>query len=77
MVLLTSKEIASLMAYKGMSVQDAADYALKTELVGLGGAGGAIALDKHGNFATPYTDTGMYRGWVREDGVVEVRIYER
>src|SRR5262245_26291676 len=77
MVLLTSKEIASLMAYKGMSVQDAADYALKTELVGLGGAGGAIALDKHGNFATPYTDNGMYRGWVREDGVVEVRIYER
>jgi hypothetical protein len=27
--------------------------------------------------ATPYTDTGMYRGWLREDGVVEVRIYER
>jgi beta-aspartyl-peptidase (threonine type) len=77
MVLLTSKEIASLMAYKGMSVQDAADYALKTELVGLGGSGGAIALDKHGNFATPYTDTGMYRGWVREDGAIEVRIYER
>jgi beta-aspartyl-peptidase (threonine type) len=77
MVLLTSKEIASLMAYKGMSVQEAADYALKTELVGLGGSGGAIALDKHGNFATPYTETGMYRGWVREDGVVEVRIYER
>jgi beta-aspartyl-peptidase (threonine type) len=77
MVLLTSKEIASLMAYKGMSVRDAAEYALKTELVGLGGSGGAIALDTHGNFATPYTDTGMYRGWVREDGVVEVRIYER
>jgi L-asparaginase / beta-aspartyl-peptidase len=77
MVLLTAKEIASLMAYKGMSVQEAADYALKTELVALGGSGGAIALDKNGNFATPYTETGMYRGWVRSDGVIEVRIYER
>ena len=77
MVLLTAKEIAVLMAYRGMSVQDAADHALKVELVGLGGSGGAIALDKNGNFATPYTDNGMYRGWVREDGVIEVRIYDR
>ena len=39
--------------------------------------GGAIALDKNGNFATPFTDNVMYRGWVREDGVIEVRIYGR
>jgi beta-aspartyl-peptidase (threonine type) len=77
MVLLTAKEIASLMSYRGMSVQEAADHALKKELVELGGSGGAIALDKNGNFATPYTENGMYRGWVRGDGVIEVRIYER
>jgi L-asparaginase / beta-aspartyl-peptidase len=77
MVLLTSKEIASLMKYRGLSVQEAADDALKVQLVALGGSGGAIALDKNGNFATPYTDTGMYRGWVRADGVIEVRIYDR
>ena len=77
MVLLTSKEIASLMKYKGLSVQEAADNALKVQLVGLGGSGGAIALDKNGNFATPYTENGMYRGWVRADGVIEVRIYDR
>lgn len=77
MVLLTGKEIASLMSYRGMAVQEAADYALKKELVDLGGSGGAIALDKNGNFATPYTENGMYRGWVRGDGVIEVRIYER
>ena len=57
MVLLTSKEIASLMKYRGMSVQDAADNALKVQLVGLGGSGGAIALDKNGNFATPSPKT--------------------
>ena len=77
MVLLTSKEISSLMKYKGMSVQEAADNALKTQLVALGGSGGVIALDKNGNFATPYTENGMYRGWVRADGVIEVRIDDR
>ena len=77
MVLLTAKEIASLMKYKGLSVQEAADNALKVQLVALGGSGGAIALDKNGNFATPYTENGMYRGWVRADGVIEVRIYDK
>ena len=56
---------------------DAADHFLKKELVDLGGSGGAIALDKDGNFATPYNENGMYRGWVRGDGLIEVRIYER
>ena len=77
MVLLTSKEIASLMKYKGLSVQEAADNAMKVQLKALGGSGGAIALDKNGNFATPYTENGMYRGWVRADGVIEVRIYDK
>jgi beta-aspartyl-peptidase (threonine type) len=77
MVLLTSKEIASLMTYKGLSVQEAADNAMNVQLKALGGSGGAIALDKNGNFATPYTENGMYRGWVRADGVIEVRIYDQ
>lgn len=77
MVLLTAKEIASLMQYRGMSVGEAADDAVKRQLVALGGGGGAIAMDAQGNVATPYTGEGMYRGWVREDGVIEVRIYER
>ena len=76
MVLLTAKEIASLMKYKGLSVQEAADNALKIQLVALGGSGGAIALDKNGNFATPYTENGMYRAGAR-DGVIEVRIYDK
>ena len=36
MVLLTSKEIASLMKCRGLSVQEAADNALKVQLVGSG-----------------------------------------
>jgi beta-aspartyl-peptidase (threonine type) len=77
MVLLTAKEIASLMAYRGMSVEEAAHNAVKEQLVALGGGGGAIVLDTKGNIAMPYTGKGMYRGWVREDGTIHVRIHEQ
>jgi beta-aspartyl-peptidase (threonine type) len=70
MVLLTAKEIAVLMAYRGMSVQAAADHALKVELAALGGEGGAIVVDREGGIAMTYTGDGMYRGWVREDGKI-------
>jgi beta-aspartyl-peptidase (threonine type) len=77
MVLLTAKEISSLMRYRGMSVEEAAENAVKVQLVSIGGSGGAIAMDSEGNVAMPFTGDGMYRGWVREDGRIEVRIFDR
>ena len=76
MVLLTSKDIAALMAYKGMSIEDAANLVVKKKLVGIGGGGGAIAIDKDGNIAMPYTGDGMYRGYVGSDGKIVVKIYD-
>jgi len=77
MVLLTAKEISSLMQYRGMSVQDAADDAVKVQLVKLGGGGGAIAMDPKGNIAMTFTGEGMYRGWVKENEQIEVRIFDQ
>ena len=77
MVLLTAKEISALMQYRGMSVTEAADHAVKVLLVQLGGGGGAVAIDKAGKIAMPFTGDGMYRGWVRADGKIEVRIHDR
>ena len=34
-----------------------------------------IALDRHGNLATPFNTEGMYRGWVTRRGDVVVKIY--
>ncbi len=73
---MTAKEISSLVRYRGMSVEEAADNAIKVQLVELGGGGGAIVMDNEGNIAMPFTGNGMYRGWVREDGQIEVRIYD-
>lgn len=75
MVLLTSKEISALMAHKGMSLKDAANLVVKEQLVKIGGGGGAVAIDKDGHVAMPYTGNGMYRGYALADGKVVVKIY--
>ncbi|HEY0368113.1 MAG TPA: isoaspartyl peptidase/L-asparaginase [Chthoniobacterales bacterium] len=68
-------EISALVAYKDMSVSDAAESALaKAEK--LGGKGGVIALDRNGSFAMPFNSDGMYRGHIGPDGKAVVEIYK-
>jgi len=71
-----SYDIAALMKYRGLSVQEAADQVVNKTLKAVPGAeGGVIALDRNGNFATPFNSEGMYRGWIGVDGVPHVEIY--
>ena len=69
-------DIAALMKYKGMTVQQAADEVVNHKLVDVKGEGGVIALDRNGNFAMPFNTDGMYRGWIAEDGTPHVEIYK-
>jgi L-asparaginase / beta-aspartyl-peptidase len=70
-------DIAALMKYKGMTVQQAATEVINHKLTAINGAeGGVIALDRNGNFATPFNTEGMYRGWIAADGVAHVEIYK-
>jgi beta-aspartyl-peptidase (threonine type) len=75
LVLLTSKEISSLIAHRGMTLEEAVHHVIKNELVGIGGEGGAIAIDRNGHVAMVFTGEGMYRGYVLDDGKVIVKIY--
>jgi beta-aspartyl-peptidase (threonine type) len=61
-------DICARVAYRGDSLQAAADEVLMGVVPGLGGDGGAIALDADGNIAMPFNTSGMYRGWVKPDG---------
>ena len=71
-----SYDIAALMKYRGLSVQEAADQVINKTLKAVPGAeGGVIALDRNGNFATPFNSEGMYRGWIGVDGTPHVEIY--
>src|SRR4051795_13419424 len=69
-------DIAALYKYKGMTVQQAGNEVIHKKLEPVGGDGGAIILDRKGNFATPFNTEGMYRGWIGPDGVPHVEIYK-
>jgi len=73
---VVAHDIAALMEYRGLSVKDAAELVVLKKLKELGGDGGVIALDRHGNFAQPFNTEGMYRGHIRADGRPVVAIYK-
>lgn len=77
MRLLSARETAVLMTYRGLSVQEALDDVIRSKLVSLGGEGGAVAMDRLGNVGMSFSGRGMYRGRVRSDGRMEVAVYER
>jgi beta-aspartyl-peptidase (threonine type) len=47
------------------------------EIGGLGGDGGLIALDRHGNIAQPFNSQGMKRAWLTPAGEVGVEVFGR
>lgn len=64
-------EIASLIAYKGLSLEQATQQVLG-ELSGSKVGAGLVAVDAEGNIVAPYNTEGMYRGWVTPDGLLHV-----
>jgi L-asparaginase / beta-aspartyl-peptidase len=71
---VVAHDISAQMQYGGKSVAQAAESAL--EKVGkIGGTGGLISIDRRGNFAMPFSTSGMYRGWIGADAEPHVLIY--
>src|SRR5207253_2583047 len=71
-----ARDICSLMEYRAMPVQQAADMVIKQKLQNLGGDGGIIAMDKFGNMAISFNSEGMYRAYIDSDGKPVVQIYK-
>jgi beta-aspartyl-peptidase (threonine type) len=69
-------DISCLMEYKGLTLKQACDLVVKDKLVKMGGEGGLIAIDSHGNIELPFNTDGMYRAYRTGDGQSVVRIYE-
>jgi len=68
-------EVSTLMEYRGMKLQEAAQTALDA-VKKLGGSGGLIAIDKNGEVALLFNTNGMYRGHVDPSGKLVVEIYK-
>ncbi|OGU76363.1 MAG: beta-aspartyl-peptidase [Ignavibacteria bacterium RBG_16_34_14] len=66
--------VSALMEFKGMNLKQAADEVIFKMLKK--DDGGIIAVDKEGNYTTPFNTSGMYRGVANSDGVFEVKIWE-
>jgi beta-aspartyl-peptidase (threonine type) len=70
-----AREICNLVAFKGMSLQQAADQVIHQELEALHGDGGVIAITPDGQMAWSFNTPGMFRVRQTEGGKVEVKIY--
>jgi L-asparaginase / beta-aspartyl-peptidase len=69
-------DVACLMEYKGLSLEDAARIVVQDKLAPVGGEGGLIAVDAAGNITLPFNSEGMYRASRVEGGEAMVAIYK-
>lgn len=72
---LAAYDIAALMEYGGLSLQEACDAVVMEKLPALCGSGGLIAVDREGNVALPFNSEGMYRAWGYAGDAPSVGIY--
>lgn len=68
-------DVSCLMEYKGLSLSEAASEVINKRLLEIGGDGGLIAVDIHGNIAMPFNTEGMYRGSRTSFGEKKISIY--
>lgn len=71
---VTAHDVAARMKYKGLSLKDAAAETID-HLSEINGEGGLIAVDSKGNVTLPFNSEGMYRGFLAENGDLDVHIY--
>lgn len=68
-------DIAALMKYKHMTLQQAADEVIMHKLKQINAEGGIIAVDKNGEISMTFNTAGMYRGFVTSEGEKVTLIY--
>jgi L-asparaginase / beta-aspartyl-peptidase len=68
-------EVHARMLYQNMTLEVAINDLIHGEMVKLDNGAGACAIDRDGNVMLPYNTEGMYRGWIRPEGVF-VAIHE-
>lgn len=68
-------EVHARMLYQDLTLEVAINALIHDQMVALGNGAGACAVDRDGNVMLPYNTEGMYRGWIRSEGVF-VAIHE-
>ena len=68
-------DVSCLMEYKDWSIEKAASEVINKRILEIGGDGGLIAVDAHGNITMPFNTEGMYRASKTSEGKKEISIY--
>jgi beta-aspartyl-peptidase (threonine type) len=68
-------DICARMRFGGRSVAEAAREVVRVELPALGGEGGVIAIDAHGEIALEFNCEGMFRASKKQDAATLIAIY--
>jgi len=74
---VAAKEVSSLIQYKGYTPDKALNEVLFNQIGPLGGEGGMILIDKHGDVYWDFNSSGMFRGYKKSDGNTKVEIFEK
>ena len=69
-------DIACLMEYKNLTLQEACLLVVNDKLVKFGGEGGLVAIDRAGNIALPFNSEGMYRAFRINQEPAYIGIYK-
>ncbi|MFP3555095.1 isoaspartyl peptidase/L-asparaginase [Paraburkholderia sp. SIMBA_049] len=75
MRMVAAYDVAAQMAYRGVSLEEAATDVVMNRLPRIDGRGGLIAVDAHGNVVLPFNTEGMYRGYARVGETPVTAIY--
>ena len=73
--LATAYDLCARMRYAGASLDVAAQQVVMEALPAIGGRGGLIAVDRHGNLSMPFNTEGMYRGHARVGAAPQTAIF--
>ncbi|WP_322011793.1 isoaspartyl peptidase/L-asparaginase [Paraburkholderia sp. J12] len=65
MRMVAAYDVSAQMAYRGATLEAAANDVVMNQLLRIDGRGGLIAVDREGNVALPFNTEGMYRGYAR------------
>lgn len=69
-------DISALMLYKGLSLNEAADFVINKKLKEQKANGGVVCVDKDGNVAMPFNTPGMFRAYVKSNGETAVLMFK-
>ncbi|NBD07635.1 MULTISPECIES: isoaspartyl peptidase/L-asparaginase family protein [Corallococcus] len=72
-----ARDICARVEYQDLPLLEAANFVVHDVLVKAGGEGGVIAMDRQGHVAMPFNSSGMYRGYIGEDGTPSIAIFQQ